>query len=74
MSGDRRKEIMYHLPEEKIDELLRETTDDRRKERVGFLKNLYYGDSVTKLLTARDGRQQPGGAGQTPGMKVGLTD
>ena len=39
---------MYHLPEEKIDELLRETTDDRRKERVGFLKNLYYGDSVAE--------------------------
>ena len=32
---------MYHLPEEKIDELLREATDDRRKERLGFLKNLY---------------------------------
>ena len=48
MSGDRRKEITYHLPEEKIDKLLREATDDRRKERLGFLKNLYYGDSVAE--------------------------
>ena len=55
MSGDRRKEITYHLSEEKIDELLREATDDRRKERLGFLKNLYYGDSVTEAAD-REGR------------------
>jgi len=48
MSGERRKEITYHLPEEKIDELLREATDDRRKERLEFLKNLYYGDSIAE--------------------------
>jgi hypothetical protein len=51
MSGERRKEITYHLPVEKIDELLREATDDRRKERLGFLKNLYYGIRLRKLPT-----------------------
>jgi len=35
MSEDRRKEIKYHLPEERIDELLREAEDGRRKERLG---------------------------------------
>ncbi len=42
MGKDRRKDITYHLPEEKIDELLRDAEDDRRKERLDFLKNLYY--------------------------------
>ena len=60
MSGDRRKEITYHLPEEKIDELLRKTTDDRRKERVGSLKNLYYGDSVAEAAD-REGRSEATG-------------
>jgi hypothetical protein len=74
MSGGRRKEITCHLPEGKIDELLREATDNRRKERLGFLKNLYYGDSVTEAADQGDGRQRPGGVGPTPGTKVGLTD
>ena len=42
MGKERRKDITYHLPEEKIDELLRDAEDDRRKERLDFLKNLYY--------------------------------
>ena len=55
MSGDRRKEVTYHLPEERIDELLREAEDDRRKERLGFLKNLYYGDTIAEAAD-REGR------------------
>ena len=55
MTGGRRKEITYHLSEKKIDELLREATDDRRKERLGFLKNLYYGDLVAEAAD-REGR------------------
>ncbi|MHC3439031.1 IS630 family transposase, partial [Natrialbaceae archaeon A-gly3] len=39
MGDGRRKEVKHHLPEERIDELLREAEDDRRKERLGFLKN-----------------------------------
>jgi transposase len=60
MSDDRRKEIKYHLPEEEIDELLREATDDRRKERLGFLKNLYYGDSIEEAAD-REGRSEATG-------------
>ena len=55
MGEDLRKEIKYHLPEKKIDELLREAEDDRRRERLGFLKNLYYGDSVAEAAD-REGR------------------
>ena len=55
MSEDRRKEIIYHLPEEKIDELLQEVEGDRQKERVGFLKNLYCGDTIAEAAD-REGR------------------
>ncbi|CCC41343.1 IS630-like element ISHwa7 family transposase [Haloquadratum walsbyi] len=55
MTGGRRKEITHHLSEKKIDELLREATDDRRKERLGFLKNLYYGDLIAEAAD-REGR------------------
>ena len=55
MTGGRRKEITYHLSEKKIDKLLREATDDRRKERLGFLKNLYYGDLIAEAAD-REGR------------------
>jgi hypothetical protein len=72
MSEDRRKEITYHLPEEKINELLREATDDRRKERLGFLKNLYYGDSTAEAVD-REGRSAATGRpGRTPGTKADL--
>ena len=55
MGKDRRKEIKYHLPEKKVDKLLREAKDDRRKERLGFLKNLYCGDLVAEAAE-REGR------------------
>ena len=55
MGGERRKEIRFHLPEERVNELLAETEDDRRKERLGFLKNLYMGDSVAEAAR-REGR------------------
>jgi len=55
MGGDRRKEITFHLPEKRVDELLAEAEDDRRKERLGFLKNLYMGDSVAEAAE-REGR------------------
>ncbi len=48
MGGDRRKEIEYHLPEERIDEMLREAEDDDRLRRIGFVKNLYQGDTVSE--------------------------
>ena len=46
MGGDRRKEIEHHLPEERIDEMLREAEDDDRLRRISFVKNLYQGDTV----------------------------
>ena len=49
-SNEQRASKRDHVssPRGKIDELPREATDDRRKERIGFLKNLYYGDSVAE--------------------------
>ena len=61
MSGNRRKEITFHLSEERIDELLREAEDDHRKERLGFLKNLYYGDSIAEAAD-REGRSAATGS------------
>lgn len=55
MGGDRRREITCHLPEEKTDEFLCEATDDRRKERLGFLVNLYCDDLVAEAAD-REGR------------------
>lgn len=46
MEQSRRKEIEHHLSEEEIDELLREAENEHRLRRLGFLKNLYEGDSI----------------------------
>ena len=46
MERSRRKEIKHHLSEDEIDELLREAEDKHRRRRLGFLKNLYRGDSI----------------------------
>jgi hypothetical protein len=46
MQCSRRKEIEHHLTEEEIDELLREAEDDHHVHRLGFLENLYQGDSI----------------------------
>ena len=55
MGDGRRKEIKRHLPEERIDELLRGAEDNRRQERLGFLKNLYRGDTIEEAAD-REGR------------------
>ncbi|MFC4987850.1 IS630 family transposase, partial [Saliphagus infecundisoli] len=55
MERSRRKEIKHHLSEEEIDELLREAEDDHRLRRLGFLKNLYQGDSIPEAAD-REGR------------------
>ena len=39
MRRARRKDIKHHLPEEEIDEMLREAEDDARLRRIGFVKN-----------------------------------
>ncbi len=43
------------MSEEEIDELLREAKDDHRLRRLGFLKNLYQGDSIPEAAD-REGR------------------
>jgi transposase len=55
MERSRRKEIKRYLSEEEIDELLREAEDDHRLRRLGFLKNLYQGDSIPEAAD-REGR------------------
>jgi len=48
MGRERRKEIKRHLSEEKIDELLRDAEDKHRIRRLGFVKNLYQGDTIAE--------------------------
>ena len=55
MERSRRKEIKRHRSEEEIDELLRETNEHHRLRRLGFLKNLYQGDSIPEAAE-REGR------------------
>ncbi len=55
MTNGRRKEITHHLPEERIDELLREAEDVHRLRRLGFVKNLYRGDTIPEAAD-REGR------------------
>ncbi|MDB2276408.1 helix-turn-helix domain-containing protein, partial [Halorubrum ezzemoulense] len=55
MERSRRKEIEHHLTEEEIDELLCEAEDDHHLRRLGFLKNLYRGDSIPEAAD-REGR------------------
>jgi len=55
MRNSRRTEIKRHLPEGEIDELLREAEDDHRLRRIGFVKNLYQGDTIPEAAD-REGR------------------
>lgn len=55
MGQDRRKEITHHLPEEKLDELLRDAEDEHKLRRLGFVKNLYKGDTIAEAAD-REGR------------------
>ena len=55
MGNSRRTEIKRHLPEGEIDELLREAEDDHRLRRIGFVKNLYQGDTIPEAAD-REGR------------------
>lgn len=48
MGRERRKEIKRHISEEKLDELLRDDEDKHRIRRLGFVKNLYQGDTIAE--------------------------
>lgn len=60
MSGDRRKEIEFHLSEDDLDEKLREADDEHRLRRIGFVKNLYQGDTIAEAAE-REGRSESTG-------------
>jgi len=72
MRGDRRKEIIYYLPEEKINELLREFEDDRQKERVGFLKILYCANTIAEATDRESRSAATGGRWAKAWNKGGL--
>ena len=55
MGSSRRTEIKRHLSEAEIDELLREAEDHHRLRRIGFVKNLYRGDTIPEAAE-REGR------------------
>ena len=60
MKRSRRKRIEYHLTEEKLDEKLRNASDVHALRRIGFVKNLYRGDTIAEAA-AREGRSESTG-------------
>lgn len=60
MGRDRRKEITHHFDEDTLDEKLREASDEHRLRRLGFLKNLYQGDTIAEAAD-REGRSESTG-------------
>ena len=60
MGSNRRKEIKYHLSEDRIDELFDEVDEKREHERISFLKNLYKGDEIAEAAD-RVGRSEATG-------------
>lgn len=60
MVGDRRKTIKHHIDEKKLDEALRNATDEHRLRRIGFVKNLYQGDTIAEAAE-REGRSESTG-------------
>lgn len=70
MANGRRKEIHEHLTEEDLDEMLRETDDPEMVRRLGFVKNLYKGDTITEAAD-RQGMSQPTGVRWTERWNAG---
>ena len=61
MGTGRRKEIQRHLSEDDLDARLRDANDPAMVRRLGFIKNLYRGDTLREAA-AREGKSQPTGA------------
>jgi transposase len=61
MGTRRRKEIERHLSENDLDARLRDTEDPEMVRRLGFIKNLYRGDTLGDAAD-REGKSQPTGA------------
>jgi transposase len=61
MGTGRRKEIERHLSEAEVDAELRDEEDPEMVRRLGFIKNLYQGDTLGEAA-GREGKSQPTGA------------
>ena len=61
MGTGRRKEIDRHLSENDLDARLRDAEDPAMVRRLGFIKNLYRGDTLGEAA-GREGKSQPTGA------------
>ena len=61
MGYGRRKEIERHLTEAEVDAKLRDEEDPEMVRRLGFIKNLYQGDTLGEAA-GREGKSQPTGA------------
>ena len=61
MGTGRRKEIERHLSEAEVDAKLRDEEDPEMVRRLGFIKNLYQGDTLGEAAD-REGKSQPTGA------------
>ena len=61
MGTGRRKEIERHLSEDDLDGRLRDAEDPEMVRRLGFIKNLYQGDTLGDAAH-REGKSQPTGA------------
>lgn len=60
MASGRRKEITRHLTEAELDAELGAADDPAMVRRIGFVKNLYRGDTLAEAA-AREGKSQPTG-------------
>ena len=61
MGNGRRKDIERHLSEAELDARLRDADDPEMVRRLGFIKNLYRGDTLGDAAD-REGKSQPTGA------------
>ena len=73
MGRERRKEIKRHLSEEKLVELLRTAENKHRIRRLGFVKNLYQGDTIAEAAD-REARSAATGGRWADAWKVYILD
>lgn len=60
MGTKRQKELIRHLTETELAETLRDCDDAEMARRLGFIKNLYHGDTIAEAAE-REGKSQPTG-------------
>ena len=60
MGNGRRRDVKRHLNEEELSDQLRTEIDPEMVRRLGFIKNLYQGDTISEAAK-REGKSQPTG-------------